>query len=29
VNISVQHMELIPDNSLPEEQWQDHIIDNQ
>ncbi|MFT5008106.1 MAG: putative cysteine cluster protein YcgN (CxxCxxCC family) [Reinekea sp.] len=29
VNISVQHMDLIADNSIPEDQWQDHIIDNQ
>jgi uncharacterized cysteine cluster protein YcgN (CxxCxxCC family) len=28
VNISVQHMDLVKDNELPEEDWQDYVIDN-
>lgn len=29
VNISVQHMDLVKDNEVPEEDWQDYVIDNQ
>ncbi|EAR07633.1 YcgN family cysteine cluster protein [Reinekea blandensis] len=28
VNVSVNHMDLVPDNQVPEEEWEDHIIDN-
>lgn len=28
VNISIKHMELIADDQIPEEDWQDHVIDN-
>lgn len=28
VNVSVSHMALVPDNQVPEEDWEDHIIDN-
>ncbi len=27
-NISIAHMELVKDDQVPEEQWQDHVIDN-
>lgn len=28
VNISVKHMELVKDDQIPEDEWQDHVIDN-
>jgi uncharacterized protein len=28
VNLSITNMDLVKDDQLPEEQWQDHIIDN-
>lgn len=28
VNISISHMALVPDNQVPEDEWEDHIIDN-
>lgn len=28
VNVSIRHMDLIADDQLPEEQWQDRVIDN-
>lgn len=28
VNVSIKHMELIADDQIPEEEWQDHVIDN-
>ncbi len=29
VNISVKHLDLVADDQIPEEQWQDHVIENQ
>jgi len=28
VNISVQHMDLVKDDQVQEDQWQEHVIDN-
>jgi uncharacterized cysteine cluster protein YcgN (CxxCxxCC family) len=28
VNISIQHMDLKADDKVPEDEWQDHVIDN-
>ena len=28
VNISIKNMDLHPDNEIPEENWQDYVIDN-
>lgn len=28
VNISVAHMDLVKDNEIPEDDWQDYVIDN-
>ena len=29
VNVSIKHLDLVKDCDVPEDQWQDHIIDNQ
>lgn len=28
VNISIKHMDLVSDDQIPEDEWQDHVIDS-